>query len=309
MNAVDRYRQRQALPQALAYSAALQARGLGSVVCGAALVLLAPRDGGLELRMQRPRQIDLVSLRAIASRTGASKVLIEPAPSGVLVDANGRHHRWSFEPGEAKPWIGQMEHHGLVAADRAVAHSKTSIIDLAGGFEAATTAMASVARRNLRGAGRDELHYSHLPFDEVDDALLDALLLVHRDFASAHPDLKDDWEFRRQLVRQFGAQGRLVTAHAGPRLVGAVLLPCHDGVAHYYAVVTVSDGPWPKLGTGLVAQSLRAAIEAGCDLFDFVGIKDERYPKRQRRWGGFSTFKERFGGADVYMPPSLTLRD
>jgi hypothetical protein len=42
-------------------------------------------------------------------------------------------------------------------------------------------------------------------------------------------------------------------------------------------------------------------------MFDFEGIFDERYPKSNRDWLGFSKFKSGFGGKEIYFPPPFKI--
>lgn len=309
MEVIARYLAREPLTQSLPYAAILQARGLGCLLCGAAVLLIQTHKGALRAKMQRPRQIDVASLRSIIARTQATTVVLEPAPVGVLVGPEGKTEAWRYDVATHDELCAQMRSFGLRLADTAIAHSKTRVLDLAGGHEAVLAAMSSTARRNIRGAQRDGLVYRSRPFCDVDEATEEALRRLHTEFHATRPYLKNDCIFREHMMRQFGASGDLITAHEGPRMVGAVYVPRHDRVAHYYAVVTSDECSSPKLGTGLVALALRSAVDAGCDLFDFVGVRDERYPEIHGRWDGFTAFKARFGGHDVYMPPSLTLAE
>ncbi|MEM7158685.1 MAG: GNAT family N-acetyltransferase, partial [Myxococcota bacterium] len=281
---VERHGQREPLTQSLAYAASLQARGVGCLLAGAAVLLVQPGKDGLIARMQRPRQIDMAVIDGVVQRVQATQVLVEPAASGTLVDVQGHRHRWRFDPAKPQAFEEQMTGLGWRVSRRARTHTKTRVLDLRDGVDAALAGASSVARRNVRGSTRDGVEYSARPFAEVSAELLAQLRALHDQFHAARPHLRDDWAFRAELVRQFEASGDLVVAREEGRLVGAVYVPRHDGVAHYYAVLSSADARSSKVGTGMVFAALQAAVRHGCDLFDFVGVRDERLPDRHERW-------------------------
>ena len=96
-----------------------------------------------------------------------------------------------------------------------------------------------------------------------------------------------------------------VTAYDKDALVGVVYLPLHDRVAHYYAAFSHPDALADRVPTGLVVEAFAQAQARGCDLFDFVGVQDERFPLRNQKWAGFTEFKARFGGEAVALPEAL----
>ena len=305
--ALTRYLEREPLTQSLAYAAILQARGFACPLAGAAIVLLQPRDGELVARMQRPRRLDLGLISRILERVSPAKVLLEPAPAGVAIDENSSRVAWRYTPATEDRFVQIFEARGYrCLPGKSYGHTKTSIVDLRDGMDAVESRMSSVARRNARQRERDGVEYTVTRFCDVEPTALESLHAVYDAFRQSRPWLPEEWSFRRQMVQHFGASGHLVTAQEDGRPVGAVYMPIHDRVAHYYAAFTSDEARSTKIGTGLVYEALRAAVEDGCDLFDFVGLWDERYPDRYPRWKGFSTFKSRFGGQDLYMPPSLT---
>ena len=241
----------------------------------------------------------------VVKRMQATMVLVEPAATGTLVDAQGKRHRWRFDPSDAEAFERMMTELGWRVSKRARTHTKTRVLDLRLGIDAVLAGASSVARRNVRASMRDGVEYSSCAFGEVSPEVMADLRALHDQFHSSRPHLRDDWAFREQLIQQFEASGDLVTAREEGRLVGAVYVPRHDGVAHYYAVLSSSEARSNKVGTGMVYTALQLAMDRGCDLFDFVGVRDERLPDRHERWDGFTAFKERFGGHDVYLPPSL----
>lgn len=303
---VARYLERETLTQSLAYAAILQARGFACPLAGAAIVLLQPRDGELVARMQRPRRLDLGLISRILERVSPGRVLLEPAPAGVAIDEDSSRTAWDYTPAAEDRFTRLFEARGYrCLPGKSYGHTKTSIVDLNGGMDAVESRMSSVARRNARQRSRDGVEYEVTRFCDVPPGLLESLHDIYDAFRESRPWLPEEWSFRRQMVEHFGTSGHLVTAHEEGRPVGAVYMPIHDRVAHYYAAFSSDDAASTKIGTGLVYEALRAAVDDGCDLFDFVGLWDERYPDRYPRWRGFSTFKSRFGGHDLYMPPSL----
>lgn len=86
------------------------------------------------------------------------------------------------------------------------------------------------------------------------------------------------------------------------RVVGGVLLLYWYGIAYYWIAGATKEGKKLFAPTLLVWESLRHAKRHSCTLFDFVGVWDERLPKENLSWIGFTKFKEGFGGKELYYP-------
>jgi len=66
---------------------------------------------------------------------------------------------------------------------------------------------------------------------------------------------------------------------------------------------TSEEGRRGKGGYVLLWQSILYFKEAGYEFLDLEGVDDDRFPLHTREWGGFSHFKEKFGGTLVRLPP------
>jgi len=85
-------------------------------------------------------------------------------------------------------------------------------------------------------------------------------------------------------------------------VVGGVLLLFWDGVAYYWIAGALKKGKKLFAPTLLVWEAIKLSKQHGCKLFDFVGVWDERLPKENKEWLGFTKFKEGFGGSTLYYP-------
>lgn len=85
-------------------------------------------------------------------------------------------------------------------------------------------------------------------------------------------------------------------------LVGGVLLLFWDHIAYYWIAGAVKKGKKLFAPTLLVWEAIKLAKKKGCITFDFVGVWDERLPKENIEWLGFTKFKEGFGGETLYYP-------
>jgi lipid II:glycine glycyltransferase (peptidoglycan interpeptide bridge formation enzyme) len=90
-------------------------------------------------------------------------------------------------------------------------------------------------------------------------------------------------------------------------LVGGVLLLFWDTIAYYWIAGAVKKGKKLFAPTLLVWEAVKLAKRRGCKIFDFVGVWDERLPKENKEWLGFTKFKEGFSGETLYYP--LTPKD
>lgn len=84
--------------------------------------------------------------------------------------------------------------------------------------------------------------------------------------------------------------------------LGCILLLFWNKTAYYWIVGASPKGKKLFVPTLLVWEALKISKKYGCKQFDFVGVWDERLPKKNLTWTGFTKFKEGFGGSPVYYP-------
>lgn len=84
--------------------------------------------------------------------------------------------------------------------------------------------------------------------------------------------------------------------------IGGVLLLFWDHIAYYWIAGSTHQGKKLFAPTLLVLDALKIAKKRGAGQFDFVGVWDERIPKQNLSWKGFTKFKEGFGGKPQYYP-------
>jgi hypothetical protein len=304
VSVVQRFAEREPLTQALAYAATLQDRGWGCLFVGASFLIVRRREDGVFARLQRPRAIDLRILGEIRTRTATTRLLVEPALAGDLVEADGTRRSWHFDP-DAPDSTAPFEALGWRPSPRGIAHGKTLVVDLALPIDDVVASFSTAARRNARRAEAiASVTYGARRFDEATARDRDEIHALYRTFLGERPHLPDEWAFRERLVEHFRRRGWFVTAHDASGLLGVVYLLVHDRVAHYHAAFSRPQARAVRAPSGLVLAAMRLAQAQGCDLFDFVGIRDERAPARNPKWVGFTDFKLRFGGVPIFFPPA-----
>lgn len=94
----------------------------------------------------------------------------------------------------------------------------------------------------------------------------------------------------------------LAYAEKSPKPVAGVLLVFCDNTAYYWIAGASKEGKKKFAPTLLVYEALKLSKSRGAKQFDFVGVWDERLPKENISWKGFTKFKEGFGGNTVYYP-------
>ena len=88
------------------------------------------------------------------------------------------------------------------------------------------------------------------------------------------------------------------------RVIGGILLLFWDDIAYYWIAGATREGKKLFAPTLLVWEALKLSKKHGMKTFDFIGVWDERIPKENKEWLGFTKFKEGFGGKNVYYPIS-----
>ncbi|MFH0863575.1 MAG: peptidoglycan bridge formation glycyltransferase FemA/FemB family protein [Candidatus Gottesmanbacteria bacterium] len=113
----------------------------------------------------------------------------------------------------------------------------------------------------------------------------------------------------KSIYEAFGKNAYLVLANSELRiknyelLAGAMII-IHDKVAYYFHAASSPEGRNLSAPSLIIWQAIKLAKEKGCQVFDFEGIYDERFPIKS--WQGFTHFKKGFGGKEIEYPGTFT---
>ena len=113
----------------------------------------------------------------------------------------------------------------------------------------------------------------------------------------------------RSIYEAFGKNAYLLLASrlspvaCHPVVAGALIL-FSDKTAYYFHAASTPEGRKLSAPYLVVWQAIKLAKRQGCQIFDFEGVYDERFP--QKSWRGFSHFKKSFGGKEIEFPCSFT---
>lgn len=90
--------------------------------------------------------------------------------------------------------------------------------------------------------------------------------------------------------------------HDNKPVAGTLVLIC-DKTASYFHAASTLEGRKLSAPYLVVWEAIKLAKKKGCEIFDFEGIYDERFPIKS--WRGFTHFKKSFGGYEVKYPAPL----
>lgn len=104
-------------------------------------------------------------------------------------------------------------------------------------------------------------------------------------------------------VKIFGKECHLVLSFdkEGDLLSGKFYL-CHRDMVLYSTGATSEKGLHTKAGYELLWKSILYFKGLGYKVFDLEGRDDSRFKQATKSWGGFTHFKEKFGGENVEFP-------
>jgi lipid II:glycine glycyltransferase (peptidoglycan interpeptide bridge formation enzyme) len=103
----------------------------------------------------------------------------------------------------------------------------------------------------------------------------------------------------RALKKCFGQNALFLASKSSEIIAGTIILMA-DQAAYYYYAFTSKKGRKLLAQYGLVWEAIKLAKKRGCQVFDFEGIYDPRFPVKS--WLGFSHFKKSFGGKEIDYP-------
>lgn len=174
--------------------------------------------------------------------------------------------------------------------------SKTILIDLAPPVDRIFSAFTQAKRRAVRRAAKWKIRVE-------ESQNINALIRVKNNSAGLLGFITTTG--LRELWSVFAPQNATILFAYGPNRphpIAGVLLVFWEDTAYYWIAGSSKEGKKKFAPTLLVYESLKLARLRGAKRFDFVGVWDERLPKENVSWKGFTKFKEGFGGQPLYYP-------
>lgn len=232
-------------------------------------------------KIQRPKIIDLAWLKSFRKKHHTLTTYIEP---GIITPLPKTRIGLIVEP---------------------FAHSCTSLIDIEGSEQNILSSFSQKTRYNI-------VHTLKSNKITITTTKLGKLSEKQKiDFFALH----DQWSKKKNVVGYpLSLLNAVLVTHAKTAdlhlcyqeniLVGSLLIMYHDRVATYYAAFALPLGYKSFAPTLLTWVAIQEAKKNNCDIFDFGGIYDPRYPKMYKNWQGFTKFKSGFNPTVISYPPT-----
>jgi len=213
-----------------------------------------------------------------------------------------RHYTLGFyyEPGLSTKETGTLGH-SLPAEP--FAHSATSLLDLTLDDKSLLASFTSKTRYNIGLALRQKkLSIVSVPLSLMSEQYRDDFLSLRKVWSKTKHIYGYELKFVLGILESFRGYGTLHIAYKNKTPVATLLVLYHERVATYWAAFCTPSGYSHFGPTLLTWVSLLAAKEAGCDIYDFGGVYDPRYPRLYKKWQGFTKFKSGFNPTYIEYP-------
>lgn len=206
-----------------------------------------------------------------------------------------------------EPFLGQdetlLEKKGYLKSNSPLSPPSTIYMDLTKSEEELWNSLSHSAKYSIKRAQREGTvtRFYQNPLKEKIEPYFEVLKKTGRRKHFIVLPVNDI--FRR--VKIYGKECHLVLSYdkEGDLLSGKFYL-CSNDVVLYSSGGTSEKGLKTKAGYDLLWKSLLYFKGLGYKVLDLEGKDDSRYPDSTKTWGGFSHFKEKFGGQDIEFPYS-----
>ena len=228
------------------------------------------------IKVQRPPKIPFEKIEKLAEKHRAIKITIEPTDNTLIY-----YHQTLTRLGyklSASPFLP----------------TKTLRIDLTQSENKIFKQMKKKTRYALRKAQKNNLR--------IEEAK-DIASLIHL----KSPRLSPFYFFTKKEIESlwqafYPANASLLLSYfnTSKKPLAGVLLLFYQKTAYYFLAGATKEGKRLGAPTLLVWEAIKLAKKRGCQVFDFEGIYDERFPITS--WKGFTHFKKGFGGKEIEYP-------
>ncbi len=203
---------------------------------------------------------------------------------------------------ESKIWEEGLNKHKYTLAGFGIAPTTTLVVDLRLSDDDILAQMKSKTRYNIRLSERRGVTTKVIRGDTLVDnpANLDEFYNVYSQNCQRIGMKCDSKKHLETLFTSFNQNSFFVHAYDSEGEIAAVASYLVAGDTVYYQMNGSTEFGRKNFATNLtVWEGMLEGKRRGCDWLDFDGIYDDRYPKAQESWKGFSRFKLSFGGHEV----------
>lgn len=185
------------------------------------------------------------------------------------------------------------------------AHSVSSLVDLAPGKDEILKFFSQKTRYNINYALKKEVVViKSFPLSKLTAKARNDFFDLRASWSKRKNVVGYDEKFLTSIINGYRDHGWIHLAYIGSVPEATLLVLENDHVATYYSAFSSIEGYKHFAPTLLTWVSMLKAKRAGCDIYDFGGIYDHRYPKMYKKWIGFTKFKEGFHPTVVTYPTS-----
>lgn len=230
-------------------------------------------------KLQRSKSLDLVHLNALRKKYRILTLYLEPGLT----------------------WPTQK----LGLNVEPFAHSLTSLLDLSLSQQELLISFNQTTRHNIAKSLKDShLTLRSISLGNLTSRDLSNFFALHQAWTKLRHVGGYPADFMRSVLNHHTQAGYLHFASVDGIASALLLTLPYDHVATYYIAFSTPLGYAHLAPTALTWHALNLMKKHGCDIFDFGGIYDPRYPKLYKNWQGFTKFKEGFRPTIVEYPPT-----
>lgn len=231
---------------------------------------------GSVIKIQRPKKIRFKDIKTLSDKYRAFQIILEPnlTPSA---NSSTTHHNKN------------LSNHGYRVSKSPYLPSKTLQLDLAKNKNQLLKSMKKDARLAIKKNNNLKFQvFNEMNMKQFRNAWKKAV-----GWRRYIPPL----DHLISLKKSFQDNSFFLTDQDNNS--GAIFLKTKD-ICYYWQAFTNLRGRKELYQYRIVWEAILWAKKTGCNIFDFEGIYDERYPNKS--WLGFTHFKKSFGGYEVSFP-------
>ena len=231
-------------------------------------------------KYQRPKIIDLERLRHFRKKYRTLGLYIEPG-LGTQILGNPNKLGHVVEP---------------------FAQSKTSLVDLELSQGLLLKSFHQKTRYNINLTLKKKLiEIKSAPLSKLSTSSLDDFYGLRESWSKRKHVYGYEYSFISSIIKNYAGSGSLHIAYISNVPHSTLLVLENDRVATYYLAFSTIQG-YKHFAPTLLTWTSMLYAQNTCDIYDFGGIYDPRYPRMYKKWQGFTKFKDGFHPTYVEYP-------